>query len=177
MSTEKLQRQSDIEDLSAWMDGELADADARRVAHLVEMDPAWTRAHRELKALDDALGAMPTPTPQRPLTDRIVHAATRRRARVRIVRIAAPLAAAAAILLAVLAANYLGDGGAGPKRQLSPIEKEINRHLASVAPADRPLVANLQLFGDDVDAYSTVRDVADADTLAALASLEAGEGM
>jgi len=171
MSTWKLERQSDIEDLSAWMDGELADADARRVARLVETDPAWTDAHRELKALDDALEAMPTPAPQRPLTEKIVRAATRRRTRVRFIKFAAPLAAAAAIILAVLAANYFE-----PKTPTG-IEGYIHRRLAAVEKADRMLVANLQMFSADVDDYSAVRDVADADTLAALASLEAGEGL
>ena len=74
--------------------------------------------------------------------------------------------------------NYFTtDTVTGPQPRISVFEKEINKHLAEVAPADRLLVANLQMFSAEVDDYSAVHDVADADTLAVLAGLEAGEGL
>ena len=162
--------QSDLEALSAWIDGELDAADAERVGRLVETDPAWGAVHRQFAALDEALEAMPAPRPRRGLARQIVRAATRRRLARRVIRIAAPLAAAAAVVVAVLALT-------STERPPGGVEGKIARHLADVAPGDRPLVANLQLFGPLVDTYTNVRDVADAETLAALASLEAGEGM
>jgi len=163
--------QSDLEALSAWLDGELPAADADRVGGLVASDPAWGAAHRELAALDEALAAMPVPRPSRPLTERIVRAALRRRLAGRVVRIAAPLAAAAAVVIAVLALTT-----GNPPRPRG-IERTIATHLADVAPADRALVANLGIFAPEVESFTDVRDVVDADTLAALASLEAGEDL
>ena len=110
-------------------------------------------------------------------TDRIVRATTHRRGlAARVIRIAAPVAAAAAILLVAYTVWFTDDGQTtgGPG---SDVEIAINKHLPTVASEDRPLVANLRLFGPDVEAYQAVRDIADADTLAALASLEMKEGL
>ena len=178
MSIEKLQRQSDIESLSAWMDGELPPDEAAHVAALVQSDPVWKATHREFLAVDEALEQLPPARPRQPLTDRIVRAATRRRSlAAQVIRIAAPLAAAAAIVLVVWTVWFAGDNrppvAPGP---IAGMAKAINEHLATVAAEDRLLVAHLRLFEPDVEAYQAVRDIADADTLAALASLEMGEG-
>jgi anti-sigma factor RsiW len=173
MRANGLERQSDLEELSAWMDGELGPADAERVAGRVRTDPAWRATHEQFLALDRALDAMPAPRPRRSLTDGIVRAAHRRGLAVRIIRIAAPLAAAAAIVLALLIVRSLETGPRLPR--LGAFEQEIARHLGSVAPEDRLIVVNLPMFEryPEVDAYEQVRDVADAETMAALTNLEA----
>ena len=163
-----LERQSELEELSAWMDGELDTPAAERVARLVREDPRWRATFEQFRAVDASLAASPPASPAGDLADRITAAAYRRRVWARAARIAAPAAAAAAIVLAV----YLGR-----PRPLSPVEEEVTQILSDVASEDRFIVQNLTLFEDyeDVERYEQVRDLADADTLAALASLEAGE--
>ena len=158
------------------MDGELREVEAQRVAALTRTDPAWRATAEQFRAVDRALDSLPVPHPRRSLAGSIVRAARRRQVAGRILRIAAPLAAAAAIVLAVWAGRATRTPVARP---LSAIEQEIAQALPDVDPADRFIVVNLPLFEQypDVESYRQVRDVADAETLAALAGLEADGGL
>lgn len=90
-----------IEQLYAYLDGELSPAEAAEVERAAAADPAVALQLDELRALDQALGALPGVETDGEFTERVVRAARRRRSG-RIVRLLIPLAAAAAILVAVV---------------------------------------------------------------------------
>ena len=156
------------------MDGELSGQDARRVAELVETDPDWRADFEQFRAVGQLTGLLEPARPRRDLTDGIVRSATRRKGRlVRVVRIVAPLAAAACIILAVRL-------GSPPPKSVTEgppavgVEAQIAAILKDVLPEDRFIVRNLPLFRnyDEVSQYQQVRDLADAETLSALAEME-----
>ncbi|MFB3893997.1 MAG: anti-sigma factor [Phycisphaerae bacterium] len=110
-------RQSDLDDLSAFIDGELPDERTAEVRRLVDVDEAWQAAWRDMTAVDAAMDAYDSPAAPPDLAARIAaNVAKAAPARSRLVFwFAAPLAAAAAIVLAVLAyhsiATQAGIGG------------------------------------------------------------------
>ena len=109
--------QSDFDDLSAWLDGELPAERAAEVERLVADDPAWRTACDELRTVDAALDAWAPPEPSAGLADRVLrycHAAGRRRHLLRVAAWMAPAAAVAAAILIVIAAM-----GRGPRK--SPV--------------------------------------------------------
>ncbi len=176
-----MNRQLDIEDLIAWMDGELSGDDARRVARLVETDPHWQADFKQFRAVDHLTGLIEPARPGRDLTDRIVRSAHqsgrqvyRRRRLVRVVKIVAPLAAAACIILAL----WFGGPAPKPKTEGQPpavgVTAEIAAILKDVPQADRFIVQNLPLFRNyqKVTQYQQVCDLADAETLSALTEME-----
>jgi len=143
--------QPDFEDLSAFVDGELPPARAAEVEALVAADPAWRKAHRELTALDAALNAYTVPDPPADLAERIVRGAGEapRPLVVRIARYLAPLAAAAAVVLAVVlwsrprAKPPAGDAGTGISARPVPGDGLVRSVLSDVPDADVPVVENL----------------------------------
>lgn len=172
---------SDIENLIAWMDGELSEADAQRIAELVETDPAWREAFEQFNAVDRLTGLIEPAKPRRDLTDQIIHAATRRKSRliIRVARIAAPLAAAACIIAAI----HLGGPDQKPVTDDKPpvvgIAAKVASILKDVEAEDRFIVQNLSLFRnyDEVTRYQQVGDLADAETLSALIEIDNSEEM
>ena len=174
-----MDRQLDIEDLVAWMDGELSGDDARRVARLVETDPAWRADFEQFREVDRLTGLIEPARPEQDLTDRIVRSARRRRRLVRVAKIVAPLAAAACIILAL----RLGGPATKPVTEGQPpavgVSAKIAAILKDVPPADRFIVRNLPLFRhyDEVAQYQQVRDLADAETLSALIEIDNSEEM
>ncbi len=96
-------KQSDFEDLSAWMDGELDVEQAERVARQVESDPVWAEAYRELLALDEMMDVWESPTVPAELTARILaNAKDRPGAKVlRFARWVLPAVAAAVFIIAI----------------------------------------------------------------------------
>lgn len=91
-------------ELSAWHDGELPPAQAEDVARKVKHDQAWTEANRHIERLDATLAGWPAPAVPGDLAERICEAARRgpqEHRMLRLVRWLSPLAAAAAIVLAV----------------------------------------------------------------------------
>jgi anti-sigma factor RsiW len=64
--------QLDLEDLSAYLDGELEAGRAAEVERLIREDPLWRQAHRELTAVDAALDAYTAPTPPADMADRVL---------------------------------------------------------------------------------------------------------
>jgi hypothetical protein len=90
--------QSDQERLSAWMDGELNPSEAENVARLVETDAAWSEAYRQLRALDQTLGAWDAPTPPADLADRVL-AHARRKPEPVVLRVGRWMLSAAAVML------------------------------------------------------------------------------
>ena len=175
MADRGLTSQADVEALTAWMDGELDAPSAERVAGRVAPDPHWRQTPGEFRAVTAAMGALRPPRPRRDLTEPIVHAALRRRRWVRAAEIAAPLAAAAGIILAVWLA-WPGES-ASPTQPVA-LEAKIAKILEDVPQAERFIVLNLSFFRhyDDVVAYRQVHPIVDVETLKALEDLERGEG-
>ncbi len=176
MAERGLTRQSDLEELSAWMDGELTPEAAQRVARLVRSDPAWQATWEQFRRLEQAMGLLGPVSPPSDLTEPIVRAAHRRRRLVRAAEVFGPLAAAAGILLAVVLA---WPGGKAPPTALGGTEAKIASVLKDVRAQDRPIVQNLGFFRNlqQVEEYEPVRDVVDGETLSALAALESGSRM
>lgn len=177
--------QVDSEALVGWMDGELDADQAAQVAGRVQADPAWRTAHDELRRLDAALDELPVPTLRRGLTADILRQARRQQFMGRVIRIVAPAAAAAAVLLAAFLAwpqrpgapvggeIVAGRGGVGNEL----IDRIVDDALPDVARGDRDVVhhLNLVMYGPQLDAYGQVRDLADPATLEAIQRLEGEE--
>lgn len=66
----KLQ-QNDFDDLSAYLDGELPSADARRVEQRIRDDAAWGQAYAELQTLSSAMDSLEAPAAPAGLAERI----------------------------------------------------------------------------------------------------------
>jgi len=64
--------QSDFEDLSAWLDGELPAERAAEVKRLVDGNPVWRQAEHELRILNEALDGFAAPAPAQGLAGRIL---------------------------------------------------------------------------------------------------------
>lgn len=88
------------EQLHAYFDGELEPSEAARLEEALRSDPALAGELERLRALDGALGDLPGHEAPAEFTARVL-AAARRRRRGLLVRLAVPLAAAAALALAV----------------------------------------------------------------------------
>ncbi len=97
---------TELEDLSAYLDGELAEADRARVEGLLKTRAAWRQAMDGLRAVDRALDAYVAPPAPAGLAQRVlrhVAAAGRRAPLIRpSLRWLVPLAAAASILASFL---------------------------------------------------------------------------
>ncbi|MHC4819514.1 MAG: anti-sigma factor family protein [Planctomycetota bacterium] len=92
---------NDRELLHGYFDGELSAEEAARFERTLAADPALAARLQELRSLDDALDVMPGHEAAAGFRDQVLVRARRAR-RGRIVGLLAPLAAAAAVLLAVL---------------------------------------------------------------------------
>jgi len=135
--------QSELEDLSAFLDGELPPQRAAEVEALIRSDPRWAAAQRELNALDAILDAYAAPPAPADLAGRIIRR-SRKLGRpkplvIRLVRWIAPAAAAAAVILIAAVALRRGP----TRTQVSPKDA-----LADVPKADRFVVENLSFFRD-----------------------------
>ena len=145
-------RQEDFEQLSAFLDGELSEADRARVEERLAANEAWRRARGRLEALDRALDAYAVPAPPAGLAQRIIQRTSQSGATVRWawprLRYLAPLAAAAALVAAVLV-----------------------YHAISQPAGQRPDAANSQgivepgSLPDDTWAFEEPRQVAELDNL------------
>ena len=122
--------QSDFEDLSAYLDGQL-DADrAAGVAELIRTDPAWQAEWDQLQALDNVLDLYDVPAPPDDLAGRIcesVRARTRRRKVLRWVWPAAGAAAAAAAAIIIIATTA---GTPAPKAVVeNPVPADVEEAI------------------------------------------------
>lgn len=167
MSSNRL-GQSELEQIVAWLDGELSLQEAGRVAARVQSHPAWSAAAREFRQLDQLLDGWQAPALPRDLTGKVLAKARRKPGLPAWVRLMAPLAAAAAIVLIAVAfhamrpATPATTGGAGTVAKANPAATD---DLARVAQNDQFLVENLDLFQD----YDVLKDFA---TLKAMDELE-----
>ena len=114
--------ESELADLCAWLDGELEPDRSSQVASLVQSDPAWSRARREMQSLNTLLETWTVPPTPAELARQI---ASRARRPVpwrlgRFLHWATGVAAAAALVLALM----LHFGPAGPSRPgMGPVDQ------------------------------------------------------
>jgi anti-sigma factor RsiW len=101
-------RHPELEDLSAWLDGELDEARAADVERALERDRGLAQARRETEQLGRLLGAYTAPEPAADLAERaLARVRQASPARPRVIRLArwlvpAAAAAAAAIIITVI---------------------------------------------------------------------------
>jgi len=158
--------------LSAYFDGELNEVESQQVAHLIASQAQWAQTYAQLQALDGVLDAYQAPAPTADLAARII-AASRRAQRplaVRVLRIALPTAAAAAIVLAAVLVWPM----------ISGKHEGQNQPVASGGTAEKvqavETLASEQLhFFTNIESIQTLADnesLLNDDTMAALAKLE-----
>ena len=100
-----------IEELSAWLDGELSPSEADRVERLVNNDPLWGKACRQLKQVDQFLDFIPVSAVPDDLKSRI-SAAFKESQRPWLIRKLLPLtAAAAAVVISLFLYQAFDDSG------------------------------------------------------------------
>ncbi len=181
--------QSEIEDLSAYMDGELPADQAAAVDHSLKINPAWRETRRDFQEVDGLLDCYTAPPVSAELTGRIMSAVTkhaRRRQVWRAVSWFAPATAAAAIVLiglAVFSSGWLNTqqmpvAAGGDPAHVVTIEPELASSSAfdAVPTEQRPalqeeIIRNLEFFRD----YEVV---ADFETLKAIEQLDSqGRGI
>ena len=161
--------QSDFEDLSAYLDGELGPQRTAEIARLIAEDATWRDAHRQLAAIDAAMDAYEVPAPPEGLADRVV-ARVRRKARrplvLRVIGWLAPAAAAAAIILVVLAVMNRPDA--------APVAGELvtSPALQAVPQAERADVENMIV--ENLGFFRDYEVIAQFETLEAIDHLEKG---
>jgi anti-sigma factor RsiW len=156
--------QLELEDLSAYVDGELAADRAAQVAGLIASDAAWARAYADLKALDGLLGSVAAPTVPADLAERIIANVGPQPASRRVIRmpwLKAAAAAAAAVLIAVGAWNLM-------PRQNQQVAGGAFSQSESVAEAQQ-----VEAFAqENLDFLQNMDILKDYDTLAAIERLE-----
>jgi anti-sigma factor RsiW len=175
--------ESELESLSAYMDGELQGDSTAEVARSIQADAAWRQTRRDFQDVERLLDYYTAPPVSAELTGRIMSAVRsqqRRRQVLRVVNWLAPAAAAAAIIVVGLA---VFGGGNWLSRQQTPglvggnlvnIEPELAKSMAFKAvPVDqRPalqeeIIRHLNFFRD----YEVVADM-DMETLKAIEQLD-----
>lgn len=175
--------ESEIEDLSAYMDGELQPERAAAVERGFQTDVAWRETRRDFEEVDALLDCYTVPPTSAELTGRIMQAVQKHARRHKALRAASwlvPAAAAAAMLLvglAVFSSGWLDRpetpiAGGGQVTNTVIVEPELAQSAAFQAvPAEqRPalqeeIIRNLTFFND----YEVV---ADFETLQAIEQLD-----
>jgi anti-sigma factor RsiW len=153
------------EDLVAWLDGELAPEEARRVEHHVAGCPACAREADLLRRSGALLAQLPGLAPTPGFADRVVAAARPASPQARVLRgrFGAVAAAAAAILVLAAGGAWLATRSGDAATLSSREEEEIARdlfvlaHLDTLRAADDDLLATL---ADDLDVLDAAADLA-----------------
>lgn len=152
--------------LSAWMDGELDEIDAARVARRVVTSSAWRRAHEELRQVDQALETYTAPHCPSDLPGRIVARTTGRAydwAGLRKTLLSAPAAVAAmvAVLLAVYMLTSMFSKPSGINPTPNPGGAVVHNSDDDKTPADSsPSDDTETLVDKQLDGYDDVEQFA-----------------
>ncbi|MGC9454849.1 MAG: anti-sigma factor family protein [Phycisphaerae bacterium] len=163
-------KQTEWEELSAYVDGELTPDRAEQIRLKVETSPVWANALAELRALDARLDVWTPPEPPADLAERIVLSVPGKRHR-RVVAfrrvLAATAAVAAAVVIAMLATRLDTKTAVDDSPRTADSEQYQPRDTTE-APAetvDEFAVENLGFFRD----YDVLEDF---ETLRAIERLE-----
>ena len=143
--------QIDLENLSAYMDGELADPERARITELLRGSPAWIDALRRLQSVGRAMEAYAVPPAPEGLADRVLRKTSHAHRAVLLpkapLRWLAPLAAAAAIFAAILIFQAANRPGRHNPNIVSPSHKGV------VVPSPAPQPGEQPPLIDDEEAY------------------------
>ncbi len=167
-------KSAELEQISAYLDGELPQDQAERTAEHIRRDANWTKAAKTFEAVDSLLENWQAAPLRRDLTQSILAEAHRKPARPAWLKVAAPLAAAAAILLIVTlstAISLRGSSG-GMMAKATPhvrLPEGAARAIASVPDEDKFVVENL-------DVIENLDVLANYDTLEAMDRLASNAG-
>jgi len=139
-------RQADVEDLSAYLDGEL-EADRRAaVEGLIRSDAAWRAERDRLEALDRVLEVYDVPAPPGDLAERVLGTVRVKVRRGKVLRWVWPLAGAAAAAAVILVAALLS----APEPQ--PTASTNTQHIAKKRPVpdevEQAIVEHLRFVRD-----------------------------
>ena len=162
--------QSELEQLTAYLDGELEPAQAAEVEALIASDAAWAQEAEGLASLDSVLDEYVAPAPQADLADRIIAASRRERARtqwtIRLAKYLAPAMAAAAAL--VLYVTVYHPATSNPPPDVAAVNQNVDGLVAE----------HLDFFKEckSLDAISSTETVVDDATLKAIDKLETSQG-
>ena len=177
--------QSEMEQLNAWLDGELEAAEASQVEAMIASDAAWAQAARELQSLDNLLGEYTVPAAPVELAGRIIEAARREQPTsqwtIRLVKYLAPVAAAAAVLIAIwhygVTSNQVSSNNPGVAATNSPRANQVANNK-SQQELDNVIVEHLPFFKqyESAEKVSHNDAVVDDATLQALDQLEHSQG-
>ena len=149
-------RQSQLEQISAYLDGELSADLSSRVAERIACDPAWSAVAKDFEKVNTLLEAWQTPPLRRDLTGAILARARQKRRPPGWLRIMAPLGTAAAITVAVWVFHATHPAGRPAVNMVGlatptgddALPAELKRLVADVPQEDQFVVENLDLFED-----------------------------
>jgi hypothetical protein len=170
----------DLENLSAWVDGELDERQAADVERAVRAGGAMGRARREMQALDRLLDRYDVPEPPADLAERIIDNVRSARRAPRVVRLARWLVPAAAAAAAIVVAAVLLSGPrqepdgpiagpVGPAEQLTTAKV-----LASATPEEQRLLAE-DFAAENLDMLRNYDVLVLWDTLEEIEKIEAAD--
>ena len=100
---------TELETISAWMDGELDPDESRQVECRVQEDPDWAEAYRQFQMVDTALDCMETPSVPDALKSKIVASASLRSRSDVLRKILTAVSVAAVIAISVSIYLHMGN--------------------------------------------------------------------
>jgi anti-sigma factor RsiW len=164
-------KQSDFADLCAYIDGQLEGPRSAQVQEFINSDAAWREAYRQMTQLDQLLQACEAPQAPADLAGRIIRRARGQRSHaiLKFIRYAAPLAAAAAIVIGIL----VWQGRFGTSQHGTEVAT-VAKGEKSSPQEDRKVVEDLA--ADNLDFFKDYDVVSNLDTLEAIDRLEASQG-
>ena len=127
-------------ELHAYLDGELAAEEAARVEGALARDPELAAELEAWRGVDGALGLLEGAPPQAGFTDRVLVALRRAQRRGLMLRLALPLAAAAALTLAVILPGQWRSGDRGAVEEF-----RANEHLNYLWESDAETFGSLSI--------------------------------
>jgi anti-sigma factor RsiW len=143
-------RQSEIDRISAFVDGELPPDQASETAKLIQTDPVWSAVANDFYQVDSLLETVPAPRLRRDLTQNILAQARRKPRRNPWIPWLAPLAAAATIVVAVWLSQTgpmsPPDDSGNLAVETYTLPAEADELIRNLPPEDQFVVENLDLF-------------------------------
>jgi anti-sigma factor RsiW len=138
------------EELLAYLDGELGENQAARVRKHLDLCPACKLQSSQLEAAGTVLDAIPEIEPAQDFTARTLKRAMNTQvepavSRLRLIRRLAPVAAAAAVLIALTLWLVVPSGPISIE-DLSPVEKEIVQNMEVLENLE--ILENLEVLSD-----------------------------
>ncbi len=172
--------QSEIEQIHAFLDGELPAEQAEPVAARIERDPTFSAEANAYRQLDAFLDTWQAPPLRRDLTQAILARTARKREVPAWVRVLAPVAAAAMIFVVVWGFHAVGGSETGtPGRTPIVTNNGSNADTGGKTPLQKELAglsAEDQFVVENLDLFVNYEILSSFETLEAIERLESGTG-